>query len=158
MKSRCALFPPALLTIILTIVLTILPAACSKEETDGLNSTRVTLPNGKTITVEIMRKTVEIMKGMMFRDSLDEDHGMLFVHPKEDNYAYWMYQTRIPLDIVWMDHDRRIVEISADTPPCKTAASQCPKYGGTAKSSFVLEMNAGAAAKNGLKLGDTLQY
>ena len=105
-----------------------------------------------------MRQTVEIMKGMMFRDSLAEDHGMLFVHPKEDNYAYWMYQTRIPLDIIWMDHDRRIVEISANTPPCKTEASQCPKYGGTEKSSFVLEINGGAAAKYGLKVGDVLQY
>lgn len=131
---------------------------CSKEETDGITSTHVKLPNGKTFTVEIMRQTVEIMKGMMFRDSLAEDRGMLFVHPKEDTYAYWMYQTRIPLDIIWMDSDHRIVEISADTPPCNTNASQCPKYGGTQKSAFVLELNGGAARTNGLKIGDLLNF
>ena len=141
------------------ILLAFLLAGCSsKEETDGISSTHVTLPNGKTITVEVMRKMVEIMKGMMFRDSLAQDRGMLFIHPKEDKYGYWMYQTRIPLDIIWMDHDRRIVEMSLETPPCTTKASECPQYGGTAASSFVLEINAGAAARNGLKLGDVLGF
>jgi uncharacterized membrane protein (UPF0127 family) len=147
-----------LLPVVSVLTLAVLLSGCSKEDTDGISTTHVTFPNGKTIVVEIERKTAELMKGMMFRDSLAEDHGMLFVNPKEDVYSYWMYQTRIPLDIIWMDHDRRIVEISADTPPCKTEATQCPKYGGTEKSSYVLEINAGQAAKNGLKVGDVLQY
>ncbi|MEQ1945786.1 MAG: DUF192 domain-containing protein [Bryobacteraceae bacterium] len=151
MRSRLVLFVGFL-------ALALFLTGCSREETDGIGSTHVKFPNGKSITVEIMRQTIEIMKGMMFRDSLADDRGMLFVHPKEDLYAYWMFQTRIPLDIVWMDRDHRIVEISADTPPCKTEASQCPKYGGTQKSSYVLEINAGQAAKNGLKVGDVLQY
>jgi uncharacterized membrane protein (UPF0127 family) len=152
MRTRHVLVFSGLLLAALLLV------GCSKDETDGISSTHVKFPNGTTVTVEIMRQTVEIMKGMMFRDSLAEDRGMLFVHPKEDNYSYWMYQTRIPLDIIWLDRDHRIVEISANTPPCKTSASQCPKYGGTEKSSFVLELNGGAAAKNGLKIGDVLRY
>ncbi|MEQ1884663.1 MAG: DUF192 domain-containing protein [Bryobacteraceae bacterium] len=151
MRSRLVLF-------VSFLVLAVFLTGCSKEETDGIRSTHVKFPNGKTITVEIMRQSIEIMKGMMFRDSLAQDRGMLFVHPTEDNYAYWMFQTRIPLDIVWMDRDHRIVEISADTPPCTTEAAQCPKYGGTQKSAYVLEINAGQAAKNGLKVGDVLQY
>ena len=131
---------------------------CSKDETDGITSTHVTMPSGKKVTVEIMRQTIELMKGMMFRDSLAEDHGMLFVHPKEDKIAYWMYETRIPLDIIWMDRSHKIVEVSANTPPCKTEAAQCPKYGGTEVSAYVLELNGGAAAKYGLKVGDVLQY
>jgi uncharacterized membrane protein (UPF0127 family) len=133
-------------------------AGCSKEETDGISSTHVSFPNGKRITVEIKRKTAELMTGMMFRDSLAEDRGMLFVNPAEDAYSYWMYQTRIPLDIIWMDRNYRIVEMSENTPPCTTDAVHCPKYGGTQKSSYVLEINAGQAAKNGLKIGDVLQY
>lgn len=147
-----------LLPVVSVLALAMLLSGCSKEETDGINSTRVTFPNGKTIVVEIERSTAELMKGMMFRDSLAEDRGMLFVNPQEDFYAYWMYQTRIPLDIIWMDRGHRIVEVSPNTPPCTTDALHCPKYGGTEKSSYVLEINAGQAAKNGLKVGDVLQY
>ena len=148
-----------LLPVVSVLTLAVLLSGCSKEDTDGISTTHVTFPNGKTIVVEIERKTAELMKGMMFRDSLAEDHGMLFVNPKEDVYSYWLYQTRIPLDIIWMDHDRRVVEMSLDTPPCKsTSAKDCTNYGGNYKSKYVLEVSAGVAAKNGLKVGDTLNF
>jgi uncharacterized protein len=84
---------------------------------------------------------------------------MLFVHTAEENHPYWMYQVRIPLDIVWMSHDRRIVEISANTPPCpSTAAHECPEFGGHEKSRYVLELAGGAAARYGLKVGETLSF
>ena len=98
------------------------------------------------------------MRGMMFRDSLAPDRGMLFVHPSPGAYVYWMYQVRIPLDIIWMASDHRIVEISADTPPCRTKASECPQYGGHQRSQFVLELAGGMASKYGLKLGDTISF
>jgi hypothetical protein len=58
-----------------------------------------------------------------------------------------------------MDHDRRIVEMSLDTPPCTSkSAKECPNYGGNYKSKYVLEVNAGVAKKNGLAVGDTLVF
>jgi hypothetical protein len=70
-----------------------------------------------------------------------------------------MYQVKIPLDILWMDINHRIVEMSLDTPPCKaTIASQCPNYGGVQKTQFVLEVGGGIAGKEGLKLGDVLEF
>ncbi|HVX67835.1 MAG TPA: DUF192 domain-containing protein [Bryobacteraceae bacterium] len=122
------------------------------------NTREITLPNGKRIQAEIMRTPDEMMRGMMFRDSLAPDRGMLFVHQQPGNYPYWMYQVRIPLDIMWLDRDHNIVEISAGTPPCKGAASQCPNYGGHARAQFVVELAGGRAAANGLKLGDHLQF
>jgi uncharacterized membrane protein (UPF0127 family) len=99
------------------------------------------------------------MRGMMFRDSLAKDRGMLFVHPSDGNYAYWMYQCRIPLDIIWMNHDRRIVEISTDTPPCPSkAAHECPSFGGHEKARYVLELAGGGAALYGLHVGDSLSF
>ena len=63
-----------------------------------------------------------------------------------------MYQVRIPLDIIWMDRYRAIVEIAANAPPCKTVASQCPHYGGNSeRAQYVLELAGGMAAKYGLK-------
>jgi hypothetical protein len=135
-------------------------AGCgSSNITDELDLTQVTFPNGVKINAETMRSDVELMRGLMFRESLAPGRGMVFIHPKEDTFHYWMYQTKIPLDMIWMDHDRRIVEMSLDTPPCRsTSARECPNYGGNYKSKYVLEVNAGIARKNGLKTGDVLDF
>jgi uncharacterized membrane protein (UPF0127 family) len=127
--------------------------------TDELGLTEVTLPNGARINAETMRTDIELLKGMMFRESMPPKRGMLFIHPEESVFHYWMYQTKIPLDIIWMDHDRRIVEMALDTPPCKSrSAKECPNYGGNYKARYVLEVNAGVAKANGLKAGDTLDF
>lgn len=135
-------------------------AGCGTSNiTDELNLTQVTFPNGVRINAETMRRELELMRGLMFRESLPPNRGMLFIHPAEDTYRYWMYQTKIPLDLIWMDRDRRIVEMSLDTPPCtSSSATDCPNYGGKFKSKYVLEVNAGIARKNGLKTGDVLDF
>ena len=99
------------------------------------------------------------MRGMMFRDSLAEDRGMLFFHGGSGRYAYWMYQTRIPLDIVWLDNNQRIVEMSPNTPPCPSkSAKECPSYGGNADATVVLEAAAGSIEKHGLQVGQRLRF
>ena len=135
-------------------------AGCrSSNITDELDLSQVTFPNGVKINAETMRSESELMRGLMFRESLPAGRGMLFIHPKENTFRYWMYQTKIPLDMIWMDNDRRIVEMSLDTPPCRSAsATECPSYGGNFKSKYVLEVNAGIARKNGLKTGDLLDF
>jgi uncharacterized membrane protein (UPF0127 family) len=60
--------------------------------------------------------------------------------------------------MIWMDTNHRIVEISADTPPCKTKASLCPNYGGHETAQFVLELGGGEARRSGLGLGQTLEF
>lgn len=126
---------------------------------EDLNATEITLPNGAKITAETMRQQIDLTRGMMFRDAFAEGHGMLFIHPREDHYANWMYQVKVPLDIIWMDHAHRIVEMAANTPPCPSkSAHECPTFGGRQKAQFVLEVTAGIAAKNGLKLGDALNW
>ena len=129
------------------------------EITDEIGITAVSFPNGTRINAETMRTDIELLKGLMFRESLPAGRGMLFIHPEENIFHYWMYQTKIPPDIIWMDPDHRIVEMSQDTPPCtSSSAKQCPNYGGNFKSKYVLEVNAGVVKKNGLKAGDTLVF
>jgi uncharacterized membrane protein (UPF0127 family) len=139
----------------------LLLCACGSKtsDVDGLNTTQVTFPNGQTVVAETMLRDIDQMRGMMFRDSLAKDRGMLFVHTSEQNVPYWMYQCRIPLDIIWMDHQRRIVEISANTPACTSKTSRdCPSYGGHEKARYVLELAGGGAVLYGLKVGDTLSF
>jgi uncharacterized membrane protein (UPF0127 family) len=118
----------------------------------------VSFPNGKQVRAEVMLTEADRSRGMMFRHSIAPDRGMLFFHEASGKYKYWMFQTLIPLDIVWMDRNRRIVEISANTPPCTTEAAECPSYGGNFDALYVLELGGGMAAKYGLKVGDTLRF
>jgi uncharacterized membrane protein (UPF0127 family) len=125
---------------------------------EDLSTLVVTLPDGARIQAELLSRTEEMRWGMMGRDALEADHGLLFAHPQPGYNRYWMYQVRVPLDIIWMDSERRIVEISPDTPPCPKPPEQCPSYGGHAVSRYVLELAAGSAARHGLRVGDRLNF
>ena len=136
--------------------------ACSHEKTDSIvdvNSSEVTFPNGTRILAENMHRELDLMRGMMFRESLAPERGLLFMYKAEGMFPYFMYQTKIPLDIIWMNRRRVVVEIAANTPPCPSkSARECPSYGGHEKARYVLEVNAGVAAKNGVRVGDVLDF
>jgi uncharacterized membrane protein (UPF0127 family) len=125
---------------------------------EALLTREVTLPGGHIIKAETAVDTRDTLRGLMFRASLAPDHGMLFVHPVVGHYSYWMYQTYIPLDMIWMDEDHKIVELVESAPPCKTVASKCAHFGGHENAKFVLELNGGAIRKYGLKAGETIQW
>ncbi len=139
-----------------------LAAACSRPrapEATALPTTAVTLPNGKVIRAELAIQPADKERGLMFRTSLEPDGGMLFVFEAPLPRRFWMFQTLIPLDILWLDAGHAIVHISANTPPCREQqAARCPGYEGERWAQYVLELAAGAAAANGLKLGDKLQF
>lgn len=103
-------------------------------------------------TVEIANNDAERERGLMFRVHLAADHGMLFVFADSAPRYFWMKNTLIPLDIIFFDTHKRLINVSANTPPCK--ADPCPTYGSNAPAKYVLELNAGMAAKLGLKAGD----
>jgi uncharacterized membrane protein (UPF0127 family) len=141
------------------LVATVFLSGCNKDDpSNDINLMTVMFPNGTKIVAELARTDFEVTRGLMFRTSLPVDRGMLFVHPKPDKYTYWTYQTKIPLDMVWMTQDHKIVEIVANAQPCTTKASECPKLGGHEIAALVLEVNAGVAAKNNLHAGDYLDF
>jgi len=142
----------------LPLILFVAMLGCAYRQTAEEPLTLVWLPDGTEIRVEVMTRPEDMARGMMFRDSLAADRGMLFVHDRPGRYRYWMYQCLIPLDILWLDSSKRIVEISADTPPCKTEAEACPTYGGNYDAQYVLELAAGSAARHGLKPGDAIRF
>lgn len=108
---------------------------------------------GRRFSVEIAADDESRARGLMFRDSLAPDRGMLFVFEREQPLAFWMRNTRIPLDILYFDADRRLVSVSS-APPCTTA--QCPSYPSAAPARFTLELNAGTAKTLGVARGDEL--
>ncbi|MCW8924888.1 MAG: DUF192 domain-containing protein [Xanthomonadales bacterium] len=109
---------------------------------------------GKRFSVEIADTREKQALGLMFRDSLAEDAGMLFIFPRAAPRSFWMKNTRIPLDILYFNTDLELVSISADTPPCRVR--YCPSYPSKVPAKFVLELNAGTVSELGVELGDRL--
>jgi uncharacterized membrane protein (UPF0127 family) len=89
--------------------------------------------------------------GLMNRTSMPADHGMLFVFADAQPRTFWMKNTLIPLDILFFDAHGRLVAIQADAQPCK--ADPCSLYPSNEPARYVLELNAGTAAKLGLRKG-----
>ena len=127
-------------------------AACATSATDG----RWVELKGRRFTVEVADDEAERARGLMFRDSMEAGHGMLFIHERQEPRAYWMKNTRIPLDILYFDNNRLLVSQQRDIPPC-SAGNACPSYPSSAPARYVLELNAGEAARLGLEDGAVLQ-
>jgi len=112
---------------------------------------------GQRYTVEVADDDAERSRGLMFRDEMAADHGMLFVHEREEPQSYWMKNTRIALDILYFDAAAKLVSQQRDVPPC-SLGDRCPPYPSAAPARFVLELNAGEAARLGLTDGAVLRF
>jgi hypothetical protein len=128
------------------------------EGLNALNSREVTLPDGAVILAETAVRPEELAKGLMYRESLAANRGMIFFHTTEGFNPYWMKNCKIALDMIWMDQGRRVVEIAANVPPCPPETENCPSYGGHEKAMYVLELGAGQAARHGLKKGQRIEF
>lgn len=111
---------------------------------------------GHRFTVEIANTTAEREHGLMDRASMPADHGMLFVFPNAEPRTFWMKDTLIPLDMLFFDNAQRLVKVLQNVPPCR--ADPCPTYASMAPARYVLELNAGTAAKLGLRKGDLITF
>lgn len=120
------------------------------------NQAAVILPNGTRVTVEVAANDESRAAGLMFRDRLDRDHGMLFLFPVTGHYPFWMKNTLIPLDMIWIDEGKRVVHIKNDVPPCR--ADPCTSYAPGVQARSVLELAAGEAVRYGLRVGDVLRF
>ena len=110
---------------------------------------------GHRFGVEIASTEAAREHGLMYRTRLAANHGMLFVYKKAELRSFWMKNTRIPLDILFFDAERRLINVSADTPPCKS--DPCPTYQSAAPAKYVLELNAGVVFSLGIKPADTFK-
>lgn len=112
---------------------------------------------GERFQVEIADDEQARARGLMFRDRLEDGHGMLFIHERQEPLAYWMKNTRIPLDILYFDNARRLVSQQRDVPPCRSGRG-CPAYPSDRAARYVLELNAGEAERMGLEDGAGLTF
>ncbi len=107
------------------------------------------------IFVEIADEQDERVRGLMFRKELCETCGMLFVFPSSEKYGFWMKNTLIPLDMIFIDEAGTIVDVlSAE--PC--VEDPCPSYSPQKEATYVLEVGAGVAERVGADIGRTVYF
>ncbi|WP_082837195.1 DUF192 domain-containing protein [Labrenzia sp. OB1] len=101
--------------------------------------------------VEVAANDRERARGLMFREEMAADHGMLFIFEGEGDRYFWMKNTPLPLDIIYISAESRIVSIAADTTPFSEAVVPSG-----APARYVLELNAGTSARLGIEPGDAV--
>jgi len=110
--------------------------------------------NENCFYVELAQTPQEQELGLMYRKYMDEDRGMLFVFQNEGKYSFWMKNTFIPLDIVWLNSDKQVVFIAESAQPCTKEV--CRNIDPKKNAKYVLELNVGMVQKINLKIGDKL--
>ena len=115
--------------------------------------TTVTL-KGHKFDVEQANDPASQERGLMFRDSMPDDHGMIFNFADEQPRTFWMKNCRMPLDILYFDANYKLVSMQQRVPACRS--DPCPTYPSEGPAQYVLELNAGVADKLGVKPGDVL--
>ena len=110
--------------------------------------------NGHRYSIEIAADNASREHGLMDRTEMAADHGMLFVFDDDAMRAFWMKNTKISLDMLFFDGDKKLVSIQHNVPPC--VADPCAAYSSGAPARYVLELNAGQADLIGVHPGDEL--
>lgn len=118
----------------------------------------VTMPQGTVIMAELATTAEERARGLMFRPTLEQNRGMLFTFAEPQLWSFWMKNTRIPLDIIWMDGRKKIVHIERGVPTCSRTDDGCPQYQPNENALYVLELAAGSADALKLERGATLRF
>jgi uncharacterized membrane protein (UPF0127 family) len=108
----------------------------------------------KPFQVEIADTPEMHARGLMYRRCIRDDYGMLFVFPGEDFRSFWMKNTLISLDIIFLNSGQQIVGMHLSVPPCKT--DPCPSYTSSSPARYVLELKGGLAKKLNLQIGDKI--
>jgi uncharacterized membrane protein (UPF0127 family) len=114
------------------------------------------LPDGATITLELAQTGEEIERGLMFRPSLPANRGMLFLFTEDRFPTFWMMNTFVALDLLYLDKDGVIVDMTINAQPC--SAEPCPRFASEEPCRAVLELVAGSATEHGLSAGGRIEF
>ena len=147
-SARPALRPSARARAALAIGILVLALSACTRGASGPVVEVVTSAGRVPVRVELARTRDELSRGLMWRDQLDADAGMLFVFAKDEQRTFWMKNTPLPLDIIFIDAEGKVVSVAEHTTPFTTTPI---RSAGPAR--YVLEVNAGFARRHGIAAG-----
>ncbi len=139
------------LAAIAALVLTLAPQIVAAPAVIDLKA-----PSGKTFHTELMVSDADRQMGLMFRPSLAADGALLFVFERPDFHGIWMKNCKFPIDIVWLDEQKKVIDVAEAVPPCRT--EPCTVYSPMRKAAYVVEMNAKQARQEKMVVGAALAF
>ena len=144
-----------------SIVLTGGFLASDTESARAAGSDLVSLqtPSGATIKAEVADTPLKRSMGLMYRDHLAKDHGMLFFFGQPQAWNFWMKNTKIALDLIWIDGKKRVTHIERNVPTCTKSDDSCPQYRPNSDDAvYVLEITGGTVDGYKIEKGSQLQF
>lgn len=122
------------------------------------NLTVITASNRYSLSVEFARTFEEQQTGLMNRKSMPQDAGMLFIFSVSKVQSFWMKDTYIPLDIIFLDENKTVVNVAENAQPCVDQGNNCPVYLSSAPSLYVLEVNSGWTKAHNVNTKTTIEF
>ena len=118
----------------------------------------ITLPGGAIIHAELANTPQKRAEGLMYRTHLAPDRGMLFTFSQAEAWVFWMKNTKISLDLIWINEKKQIIHIEQNVPICTRTDDSCPQYRPNEGALYVLELAGGRAESLKLQRGSKLQF
>jgi uncharacterized protein len=118
----------------------------------------ITLPGGAVIHAELANTPQKRAEGLMYREHLADDRGMLFTFSQAEAWVFWMKNTKIPLDLIWINEKKQIIHMEQNVPICTRTDDSCPQYRPNEGALYVLELAGGRAESLKIQRGSKLQF
>jgi len=134
----------------------LLALRCSDTTAAAGPTVTITYPTGVRIQAELADTPQKRARGLMFREKLASNAGMLFVFEDAGEWSFWMKDTKVALDILWLGPDKRIVSIEENVPVCPK--DPCPEYKPNKDALYALELPAGSVKREKLAKGMKLEF
>ena len=126
---------------IYTVLIAVIILAVRFTSNPRLKKFNIVFENGAFLKTEVAETERQLREGLMFRTELKENSGMLFMYPKSGVRSFWMKNTLIPLDILWINENFEIVYILKNVPPCES--NPCPSYAPQVSAKYAIEAPGG---------------
>ncbi len=120
-----------------------------------MGNATVALPDGTLVKCEVPLTSEGMEQGLMYREGLCGNCGMLFMFKNSGNLEFWMKNMKFPIDIVFLDKDWKVVRIARDAPPCPE--EPCAVYSSQSMAKYVLELDANETIAHGIVVGSKIR-
>lgn len=142
----------------MTLIGSLLSGMPTSNASDG-GLVHIQTPSGITIHAEIADTPLKRAVGLMYRDHLKKDHGMLFFFSQPQAWSFWMKNTKIALDLIWLDDKKRVTHIERNAPICTKTDDSCPQYRpNNDDAMYVLEIAGGTVDGYKIEKGTKLLF
>jgi len=148
---------PVLIVLLAALLVPLVPGCSSSDAPDVSFHTVRFLPSKVSIRAEAAETEAARQKGLMHRTSLGENEGMIFFFADRGYHSFYMFNTKIPLSVIFLDETLRIVDI-LDMEPCPSKNPvDCPIYTPRSHCRYAIEVNQEFVRKHGIKVGDPVK-